>query len=712
MIFLRKVAVGDGGGDFGDVAHLAGQVAGHEVHVVGEVLPGAGHAGHLRLAAELAFGADFASHARHFAGERVELVDHGVDGVLQLENFALHVHGDLARQVAAGHGRGHFGDVAHLGGEVAGHGVDRVGQVLPRAGHAGHVGLAAQSAFGADFAGHARHFAGERVELVHHGVDGFFEQQNFAADVHGDFLGQVAAGDGGGDFGDVADLAGQVAGHGVDGVGQVLPRAGHAGHLRLAAQLAFGADFAGHARHFRGERAQLVHHRVDGVFEFENFALHVHRDLARQVAAGHGRGHFGDVAHLAGQVAGHEVDVVGEVLPGAGHAGHLRLAAEFAFGADFAGHARHFAGEGVELVHHRVDGVLQLENFALHVHRDLARQVAAGHGRGHFGDVAHLAGQVAGHGVDRVGQVLPGAGHAGHVGLAAQPAFGADFARHARHFAGEAVELVHHRVEGFFELQNFAAHVDGDLARQVAAGDGGGDFGDVAHLAGQVAGHEVDVVGEVLPGAGHAGHLRLAAEFAFGADFAGHARHFAGERVELVHHRVDGVFQFENFALHVDGDLARQVAAGHGGGHFGDVAHLRREVAGHGVDRVGEVLPGAGHAGHDGLAAELAFGADFARHARHFRGERAQLVHHRVDGFFELQNFAAHVDGDFAREVAAGHGGGDFGDVADLAGEVAGHGVDGVGEVLPGAGHAGHLAPGRRACRRCRLRGPRASLPR
>ena len=223
------------------------------------------------------------------------------------------------------------------------------------------------------------------------------------------------------------------------------------------------------------------------------------------------------------------------------------------------------------------------------------------------------------------------------------------------------------------------------------------------------AGHEVDVVGEVLPGSADAGHLRLAAELAFGADFAGDARDFAGEGVELVDHGVDGVFELEDFALHVDGDLAGEVAAGDGGGDFGDVADLRGEVAGHGVDRVGEILPGAGDAGHDGLSAELAVGADFAGDARDFRGEGAQLVDHRVDGFFELQNFAADVDGDLAGEVAAGHGGGDFGDVADLAGQVAGHGVDRVGEVLPGAGDAGHHAPGRRACRPCRLRGPRAS---
>ena len=72
-------------------------------------------------------------------------------------------------------------------------------------------------------------------------------------------------------------------------------------------------------------------------------------------------------------------------------------------------------------------------------------------------------------------------------------------------------------------------HVDRDLLGQVAVGDGGGDVGDVAHLAGEVRGHGVDVVGQVLPGAGHAWHLRLAAELAFGADFARHAGDFGGE---------------------------------------------------------------------------------------------------------------------------------------------------------------------------------------
>ena len=184
----------------------------------------------------------------------------------------------------------------------------------------------------------------------------------------------------------------------------------------------------------------------------------------------------------AGQVLRHEVDVVGEVLPGAGDARHLRLAAELAFGADLAGDARHLGREGVELIDHRVDGVLQLENLALHIDGDLARQIAAGDGRRHLGDVAHLAGEVAGHEVDVVGEPLPGAGDTGHLRLPAELAFGADLARDARDFRRERVELVDHRVDGFLQLEDLAADVDRDLARQVAAGDGGRHLGDVAHL--------------------------------------------------------------------------------------------------------------------------------------------------------------------------------------------------------------------------------------
>src|SRR5436190_1606553 len=76
----------------------------------------------------------------------------------------------------------------------------------------------------------------------------------------------------------------------------------------------------------------------------------------------------------------------------------------------------------------------------------------------------------------------------------------------------------------------------------------------------------------------------LAAELAFGADFARHARDFGREGVELIDHRIDRVFEFEDFALHIDRDLARQVAARDGGRYLGDIAHLAGEVGRHGVD--------------------------------------------------------------------------------------------------------------------------------
>src|SRR5208337_4945095 len=384
-----------------------------------------------------------------------------------------------------------------------------------------------------------------------------------------------AVGDGDGDFSDVADLAGEVGGHRVHVVGEVLPGTRDAGHRRLTAELALGADLTRHARHFRRERAELLDHGVDGLFQFQNLASYRDGDLLGQVTVGDGDGYLGNVADLRGEIRCHRVHVVGEVLPGAGHTFDLSLAAELALGADFTRHATHFGGKPVELIDHGVDRVLQLENFTAHVHRDLAGEVTAGHGGGDLGDVAHLAGEVRRHEVHVVGEVLPGAGHAAHLCLAAELAFGADLARHARHLASERVELVHHRVEGVLQLQNLAFHIDGNLLGEVAVGNGRGHVGNVAHLAGEVGGHRVHVVGEVLPGARHALDLCLPAELAFGADLARHARHLGGEAVELVHHRVDRVLQGQDLALHVDGDLAAEVSLGDGGGDLGDVPNLR-----------------------------------------------------------------------------------------------------------------------------------------
>ena len=120
------------------------------------------------------------------------------------------------------------------------------------------------------------------------------------------------------------------------------------------------------------------------------------------------------------------------------------------------------------------------------------------------------------------------------------------------------------------------------------------------------------------------GTSRLAAQDSLGAYLARHAGHFARERVELLHHRVDGVLQLEDLAARVDGDLARQVAERHGRRHVGDVSHLRRQVRRHVVHAVGQILPRTGDARHVGLTAQSSFRTHLARHARHFAGEAAR----------------------------------------------------------------------------------------
>src|SRR4029077_632540 len=339
-------------------------------------------------------------------------------------------------------------------------------------------------------------------QLIDHDVDRVLELEDLALDLDRDLLGEVAPLDRGGHLGDVADLGREVGGELVHLEGQVLPGPGGAGNTRLATQLALGADLARHAGDLTGEGVQLIHHRVDGVLQLEDLAADVDRDLLGEVALGDGSRDLGDVAHLGGEVAGHVVNVVGEILPDTSDPLHLRLPSQLALGADLARHAGDLSREGVQLVDHDVDGVLQLEDLAVDLDRDLLGQVAFLDRRCHVGDVAHLGGEVVRHEVDVVGQVFPDAADATNLRLATELALGTDLASDAGDFRGEGVELVDHDVDRVLQLEDLAADVDGDLSRQVAIRDGGGDVGDVAHLGGQVGRHQVDVVGQVLPHTG------------------------------------------------------------------------------------------------------------------------------------------------------------------------------------------------------------------
>ena len=122
-----------------------------------------------------------------------------------------------------------------------------------------------------------------------------------------------------------------------------------------------------------------------------------------------------------------------------GGRGRFDITPRFSFGADFASDARYFARKRVELIHHDVDGVLQLQNFAARVHGDFSGKIAFGHGGRHAGDIANLVRQIAGHRVNAFGQIFPDARHAFDIGLAAQLSFGSHFARDAGYFGGERV---------------------------------------------------------------------------------------------------------------------------------------------------------------------------------------------------------------------------------------------------------------------------------
>src|SRR5207248_977867 len=228
----------------------------------------------------------------------------------ELGDLALDVDGDLLAQVAAGHGGGDVGAVSHVPGEVGRHQVHRVGEVLPRAGHALDLGLTAELPLAAHLPRDAGHLVGEVAQRVGHGVDRVGQCRDLALGLHRDLLAEVAAGHRGGDLGDVADLARQVRRHVVDVVGQVLPRAGHALDLGRAAQDTFGAHLRRASRLLVGERPQLVGHGVDRVVQVHHLALGVDGDLLGQVAAGHRGGDLGDVADLARQVGRLQVDVV------------------------------------------------------------------------------------------------------------------------------------------------------------------------------------------------------------------------------------------------------------------------------------------------------------------------------------------------------------------------------------------------------------------
>ena len=110
-------------------------------------------------------------------------------------------------------------------------------------------------------------------------------------------------------------------------------------HLRLAAELAFGADLARDARHFGGEHRQLVDHLVDQLrrpqeLALERPAVDFERHRLAEVALGHGADRARHFGRRPDQVVDQRVDRGDFVGPAAHDAGHAHALLELAFLAD------------------------------------------------------------------------------------------------------------------------------------------------------------------------------------------------------------------------------------------------------------------------------------------------------------------------------------------------------------------------------------------
>ena len=332
-----------------------------------------------------------------------------------------------------------------------------------------------------------------------------------------------------------------------------------------------------------------------------------------------------------------------------------------------------------EVPDHLVELVLQDGDLAARLDAHLPGEVALGDGGGHVGDGAHLVGEVRRQLVHVVGEVLPDAADFLRLRLAAELAFDTDLARDSGHLARERVELIDHRVHGVLQLEELTLHVDRDLLAEVAVGNCRGDLGDVSHLAGQVAGHEVHVVGEVLPNAADldrdCGRL---AELAFGADLARNARQLGDESVELVDHRVDRVLQLEHLAAHIGGDLLAQVAVGNRADHPLHLAGGPHEVVDEAVDRIDAAGPALGQPSeHDALGEPSLLADDLA--------DSGELDAERLVGDDDVVQAVGDLAGD-TRPVER-HPGGEvaFANLGEYTEER--RGVDGVGESDRGINH-------------------------
>ena len=146
--------------------------------------------------------------------------------------------------------------------------------------------------------------------------------------------------------------------------------------------------------------------------------------------------------------------------------------------------------------------------------------------------------------------------------------------------------------------------------------------------------------------------MSLSSENSLRTHLTGHPRYLRCKRSKLIDHHIDCVLQLKELAFHINRDFLGQIAGRDGCGYGGDIAHLIRQITGHQIDVLRQILPCAGNAFHIGLAPEFAFCPYFPSNPCNLRCKGAELVYHRVDDFCSSQKVAFERSTfDFSRHV-------------------------------------------------------------
>src|SRR5262249_1982555 len=146
-------------------------------------------------------------------------------------------------------------------------------------------------------------------------------------------------------------------------------------------------------------------------------------NFLRQVSVRYGGRYLCDVTYLVREVSGETVHVVREVFPRTGYTAYVGLTAQLTFRTYFFSYAGYLFGEGGELVHHRVNRILELGDVAFPVYRNFLRKVAVSYGGRYLRDVTYLVRKVSSETVHVIGEVFPRTGYPFYLGLTAELSF-------------------------------------------------------------------------------------------------------------------------------------------------------------------------------------------------------------------------------------------------------------------------------------------------